>query len=106
VTTYNLLADPKLWHLPAIFDCLLKQTVHGRPLGSDSISIAKTLRAEFNLQENIFFDIESQLEADGIIDKAKSDLQKFFDPSEITVFICGINDSENFAKQNLGGVSG
>lgn len=100
----NLLAKPNLWTDPDIFKPLSGLQIHGQPIGHNLEEIVGSLKLHFGINEKM--NVELTSEVNSVLARANTEFLKHFSTSTSTVFIAGIDNHEEFANNNLGGVSG
>jgi uncharacterized protein YjaZ len=101
---FNLLAHPELWDHEDTFKLLQGLQIHDQPMGSKAEEIIRSLKLHFGINDTMKVDITAKLNE--VLGRANAELSKHFKSSSATLFIAGIDDTEGFANQNLGGVSG
>lgn len=100
----NLLAEPILWDDPEVFESLQGLKIHDQPVGNNLEEITKSLSLHFGINKNISVALTS--EVNSVLVRTDSELMKHFGTSTSKVFVAGIDNDEEFANKNLGGVSG
>lgn len=100
----NFLTDRSLWDKSELFLPFSGCLISAEPIGHTSSEIALSLKHHFGVSNKL--ELGPTDEVERVIGDAKCELEKYFDPVDVTIYIAGIEDTENETNKNLGGVSG
>ena len=100
----DFLSDPTLWNKADVLSPLAGKLIHNLPAGDTQKEILTSLKDQFCISQSMHFDAKEEIQQ--ILKNASNELQRHFNIRDVTVFIMGIDNSEKFVNQNLGGVRG
>lgn len=100
----NFLTDRSLWGKAELFLLFSGRLISAESMGLTVTEITLSLKHHFGVSDRLELNLTAEI--DRVIADAKCELEKYFDPVDVTIFIAGIEDTESETNKNLGGVSG
>lgn len=100
----NFLKTPSLWNSSTVFNPLYGHLIHGERLGFSTEEIFVELKRQFKISEKVLLADDKQIGE--VLEKAESLLSEHFKINDVTIYIAGIDSTEDFTNKHLGGVSG